>query len=104
MLPALGTFLLCLLIPLSCNPTDERRRLRERGRLPERRAGLLGHTQHPRDEGVPAQTQGGGLPRHRGVPLALQPGVHTLAGAHQGECRTSLSSQCEILNVGTKVF
>ena len=71
----LQSILSCLVSP------GHRRRLRGR-RVSERGAGVPGHPQHPRDERVSEETQGHLLPQRGGVPLALQPGVDTLAGTH----------------------
>lgn len=53
--------------------------IRKRGHLFECRAPLSGHPQHPRDAGVPPQSQGHVLPRHRRLQMALQHRQHQLA-------------------------
>ena len=64
--------------------TGDRWGLRGGRRLSERGAGLPGHPQHPCDARVPQEAQGHRLSQRGGGPLALQLGVHPLAGAHQG--------------------
>lgn len=84
---------------------DERWWIWKWGCLSECWAGVLRYSQYPRNEGVTPQAEGCCVPQHRGLPLAFQPGVHSLAWTHQGESTDACHNEDDpIHSLLTNVF